>query len=130
MEDQPTDKKTEILMIENSNLKTKKKSFVSEVDPHMMKRKIQKEKYIWFGVYDELLRNKNIIKFISKCKDTTLPIECAAIHLEKYKMGFSKNKSFITFNSVANIMSQPRLRTSLFYLSCSYPILLSRFHMF
>ena len=28
-------------IFDNSNLKTKKKSFVSEVDPHLIKRKIQ-----------------------------------------------------------------------------------------
>ena len=66
--------------LENSNLKTKKKPFLSEVDPHLIKRKIQQEKYIWFGVHNELLRNKNIIKLIQKCKDTSSPIERASIH--------------------------------------------------
>lgn len=84
-------------IFDNSNLKTKKKSFVSEVDPHLIKRKIQRERYIWFGVYNELLRNKNIIKVLQKCKDSTLPIESAAIHLEKYKIGFNKNRIFIKY---------------------------------
>lgn len=85
-------------IFDNSNLKTKKKSFVSEVDPHMIKRKVQRERYLWFGVYNELLRNKNIIKILQKCKDTTLPIESASIHLEKYKIGFNKNRIFIKYN--------------------------------
>ena len=58
-------------IFDNSNLKTKKKSFVSEVDPHMIKRKVQRERYLWFGVYNELLRNKNIIKIFfngNSCK--------------------------------------------------------------
>ena len=84
--------------LENSNFRTKKKAFISEVDPHLLKRKIQQERYIWFGVYNELLRNKNIIKILHKCKDSSLPIESAAIHLEKYKIGFNKNRIFISYN--------------------------------
>ena len=84
--------------LENSILRTKKKTFLSEVDPHLIKRKIQQERYIWFGVYNELLRNKNIIKILQKCKDTSIPIESASIHLEKYKIGFNKNRIFISYN--------------------------------
>ena len=39
----------------NSELKTKKKEFINKVDPHNLKRLIQKEKCIWFGVHNELL---------------------------------------------------------------------------
>ena len=78
--------------IENSKFKTKKKSFVSEINPHLIRRNIQKEQYIWFGVYDELLRNKLLINQIKKCKDTSLPLECAAIHLEKYQICFCKSE--------------------------------------
>ena len=46
----------------NSELKTKKKEFINKVDPHNLKRLIQKERCIWFGVHNELLRNKNMIK--------------------------------------------------------------------
>ena len=84
--------------LENSILRTKKKTFLSEVDPHLIKRKIQQERYIWFGVYNEFLRNKNIIKILQKCKDTSIPIESASIHLEKYKIGFNKNRIFISYN--------------------------------
>ena len=79
----------------NSELKTKKKEFINKVDPHNLKRLIQKERCIWFGVHNELLRNKNMIKLIEKCKDKSLPIESAAIHLDKYRVGFNKNRVFI-----------------------------------
>ena len=79
----------------NSELKTKKKEFINKVDPHNLKRLIQKERYIWFGVHNELLRTKNMIKLIEKCKDKSLPIESAAIHLDKYRVGFNKNRVFI-----------------------------------
>jgi hypothetical protein len=84
--------------LENSNLRTKKKSFVSEVDPNIIKRKVQQERYIWFGVHNELLRNKNIIKIIQKCNDTSIPIESASIHLDKFKVGFNRNRVFIEYN--------------------------------
>ena len=80
----------------NSELKTKKKEFINKIDPHNLKRLIQKERYIWFGVHNELLRNKNMIKLLEKCKDKSIPIESAAIHLDKYKIGFNKNRVFIT----------------------------------
>ena len=83
---------------DNSELKTKKKDYINKVDPHNLKRLIQKEKCIWFGVHNELLRNKNMIKLIEKCKDKSLPIESAAIHLDKYKVGFNKNRVFISFD--------------------------------
>src|SRR5690349_11788512 len=77
--------------IEGSTFKTKKKSFVSEINPHLAKRNIQKEQYIWFGVYDQLLRNKVLISYLKKCQDSALPLECAAIHLEKYQISFCKS---------------------------------------
>ena len=80
----------------NSELKTKKKEFINKIDPHKLKRLIQKERYVWLGVHNELLRNKNMIKLLEKCKDKSLPIESAAIHLDKYKIGFNKNRVFIT----------------------------------
>ena len=90
------DDKLNIIEYNNSELKTKKKEFINKIDPHNLKRLIQKERYIWFGVHNELLRNKNMIKLLEKCKDKTLPIESAAIHLNKYKVGFNKNRIFIT----------------------------------
>ena len=90
------DDKLNIIEYNNSELKTKKKEFINKIDPHNLKRLIQKERYIWFGVHNELLRNKNMIKLLEKCKDKTLPIESAAIHLNKYKIGFNKNRIFIT----------------------------------
>ena len=84
--------------INNSELKTKKKEFINKVDPHNLKRLIQKEKCVWFGVHNELLRNKNMIKLIGKCKDKSLPIESAAIHLDKYRLGFNKNRIFINYD--------------------------------
>jgi hypothetical protein len=75
---------------ESSQFKTKKKSFISDINPHMLRRNIQKEQYIWFGVYDELLRNKLLINQLKKCRDSSLPLECAAIHLEKYQICFSR----------------------------------------
>ena len=76
----------------NSELKTKKKEFINKIDPHNLKRLIQKERCIWFGVHNELLRTKNMIKLIEKCKDKSLPIESAAIHLDKYRAKKSSNK--------------------------------------
>jgi hypothetical protein len=93
-QDNPTSYKNlkiiDINEIEGSTFKTKKKSFVSDINPHVIRRNIQKEQYIWFGVYDGLLRNKNLISYIKKCKDNSLPLECAAIHLEKYSISFCK----------------------------------------
>lgn len=60
--------------IDGSTFKTKRKSFISEINPHLMRRSIQKEQYIWFGVYDELLRKKCILKALKKCRDTALPL--------------------------------------------------------
>lgn len=76
--------------IEGSTFKTKKKSFISEINPHMVRRNIQKEQYVWFGVYDDLTRNKLMINNMKKCKDSSFPLECASIHLEKYKVSFCK----------------------------------------
>ena len=90
--------KLNIIEYNNSELKTKKKEFVNKVDPHNLKRLIQKERCIWFGVHNELLRNKNMIKIIEKCKDKSLPIESAAIHLDKYRIGFNKNRVFIRYD--------------------------------
>ena len=59
---------------DSSNFKTKKKTFDPEINPHIIKRNIQKVQYIWLGVYDQLLRNKHIIQAIKKCKDTSLPL--------------------------------------------------------
>lgn len=84
-------------MIEDE-IKTTKKDFVNKVDPHGLKRLIQKERCIWFGVHDDLLRNKNIIKLIQKCKDTSIPFESAAIHLDKFKAAFNKNRIFIKYD--------------------------------
>ncbi len=60
--------------IDGSTFKTKKKSFVSEINPHLMRRTIQKEQYVWFGVVDDLLRKKCILKALKKCKDAALPL--------------------------------------------------------
>ena len=60
--------------IENSAFRTKKKTFVSEINPHIIRRNIQREQYIWFGVYDNLLRNKHMINSIKKCRDPSLPL--------------------------------------------------------
>ena len=95
--------KLNIIEYNNSELKTKKKEFINKIDPHNLKRLIQKERYIWFGVHNELLRNKNMIKLIEKCKDKTLPIESAAIHLDKYRIGFNKNRVFIK-NDANNVI--------------------------
>lgn len=61
-------------VLTDSNLQTKKKSFISEVNPNLIKRNDQKDTYIWFGVYDQLMRNKHIVNMLSKCQDTTLPL--------------------------------------------------------
>ena len=48
----------------------------------------EKEKYIWFGVYNELLLNENISKLFNKLVDKSLPKESAAIHLNKFSISF------------------------------------------
>ncbi len=60
--------------IDSSTFKTKRKAFISEINPHLVRRTIQKEQYIWFGVYDDLLRKKCILKALKKCRDTSLPL--------------------------------------------------------
>ena len=60
--------------IDGSTFKTKRKSFISEINPHLVRRTIQKEQYVWFGVFDDLLRKKCVIKAIKKCKDASLPL--------------------------------------------------------
>lgn len=57
----------------------------------------EKEKYIWFGVYNELLLNENISKLFEKLEDKSLPKESAAIHLNKFTISFHKNNIFITY---------------------------------
>ena len=49
------EEKLNIIEYNDSQLKTKKKEFVNKIDPHNLKRLIQKERYIWFGVHNELL---------------------------------------------------------------------------
>ncbi len=114
---------------ENSFLKTKKKSFISLVDPNVIKRKMQKETYIWYGVHNELLRNKNIIKVIKKCNDPSIPIECASIHLNNFKIGFNKNRVFIEYNENSEIFFKLYLITKeqfmdilITYYSCNNKI--------
>ena len=77
---------------------TLKKDFVNKMDPHNLKRLVQKERCIWFGVHDELLRNKNIIKVLEQCRDQSLPVESAAIHLDKFKVCFSKNNVYVVYD--------------------------------
>jgi hypothetical protein len=60
--------------LESSALKTTKKTFVSDFNPHLARRKIQQEQYVWFGVYDHLSRNKLMIESIKKCTDSSLPL--------------------------------------------------------
>lgn len=72
--------------IEGSTFKTKRKSFISEINPHLVRRTIQKEQYIWFGVFDDLLRNKFMLKAIKKCRDTSLPL------VKKFFLNFLKFK--------------------------------------
>ena len=55
----------------------------------------ESSKYIWFGVYNELLLNENISKLLERCNDKSLPKESASIHLNKYSLSFNKNKVFI-----------------------------------
>jgi len=76
-DDQENQSQYKVLNIDNidaSTFKTKKKSFVSEINPHQIRRTIQKEQYIWIAVYDDLLRKKCIIKALKKCRDSSLPI--------------------------------------------------------
>ena len=63
----------------------------------------ENEKYIWFGVYNELLLNENISKLLEKCKDNSLPKESASIHLNKFSISFNKNKIFIIFKENSSI---------------------------
>jgi len=60
--------------VTDSTLKTKKKTFVSEQNPNLIKRNDQKDTYIWFRVYDQLMRNKHMVTMLSKCSDTSIPL--------------------------------------------------------
>ena len=64
---------------------------------------IENGKYIWFGVYNELLLNENISKLLEKCNDKSLPKESASIHLNKFSISFNKNKIFIKFKENSSI---------------------------
>lgn len=57
----------------------------------------EKEKYIWLGVYNELLLNEKISKLFDKLVDKSLPKESAAIHLNKFTISFHKNNIFIKY---------------------------------
>jgi hypothetical protein len=74
MEHNKENKNISIEDIEGSAFKTTKKTFVSDINPHLIRRNIQKEQYIWFGVYDHLTRNKLLIETIKKCTDASLPL--------------------------------------------------------
>ena len=63
----------------------------------------ESSKYIWFGVYNELLLNENISKLLERCNDKTLPKEQASIHLNKFSLSFNKNKAFILFKENSSI---------------------------
>ena len=52
----------------NSELKTKKKEFINKIDPHNLKRLIQKERYVWLGVHNELLINLIFLYSKYHCK--------------------------------------------------------------
>ena len=64
----------------------------------------EKGKYIWFGVYNELLLNENISKLLEKCLDKSLPKESAAIHINKYTIAFNKNKTFIIYKENSSML--------------------------
>ena len=59
--------------------------------------------YIWFGVYNELMINENIVKILEKCIDKSLPKKSASIHLNKYAIAFNKNKIFIIYKENSSI---------------------------
>lgn len=89
--------------IDGSTFKTKRKSFISEINPHLVRRTIQKEQYVWFGVYDDLLRKKCIIKAIKKCKDASLPL--VTNFLNQIHFNFIKNFYILKiFSSIRNAL--------------------------
>ena len=63
----------------------------------------ENEKYIWLGVYNELLLNENISILLEKCNDKSLPKETASVHLNKFSISFNKNKIFIKFKENSSI---------------------------
>lgn len=75
----------------------------STVNNEPAKISIENEKYIWFGVYNELLLNENIANLLNKCADKSLPKELASIHLNKYSIAFNKNKIFIVYKENSSI---------------------------
>ena len=64
---------------------------------------IENGKYIWFGVYNELLLNENMANLLNKCIDKSLPKELASIHLNRFSIAFNKNKIFIVFKENSSI---------------------------
>ena len=64
---------------------------------------IENGKYIWFGVYNELLLNENMVNLLNKCIDKSLPKELASIHLNRFSIAFNKNKIFIVFKENSSI---------------------------
>jgi hypothetical protein len=61
------------------------------------------DNYIWFGVYNELLLNQNILNTLKKCNDKSLPKLSASIHLNKYTISFNKNQIFIRYKENSSI---------------------------
>lgn len=59
---------------ENNILQTKKKSLFTDINPHLIRRNLQKEECVWLGVYDILMRNKRMIQILQNCEDKTIPL--------------------------------------------------------
>ena len=53
---------------------TEKKDFVSDINPHQLKRNFQRDKCVWLGAYDTFLLHANLLAVLPLCDDPSPPL--------------------------------------------------------
>eukprot|EP00826_Nyctotherus_ovalis_P011342 TRINITY_DN12956_c0_g4_i2.p1 TRINITY_DN12956_c0_g4~~TRINITY_DN12956_c0_g4_i2.p1 ORF type:complete len:181 (+),score=28.62 TRINITY_DN12956_c0_g4_i2:75-545(+) len=102
---------------------TEKKPFISgmhlvvisvEVNPHRLKRSAQRERYVWYGAYEKMLIQANLMEILKRCKDSASPMETAAIHLDNFNVVLAEykntTKAFIKYDTVYCLSNNRQLR--------------------
>ncbi|CDW74321.1 UNKNOWN [Stylonychia lemnae] len=70
---------------------TIKKEFVSNMNPHYLKRRDQMlNDYVWYAAYDDDLLNDNMLRNIKKCGDKTFPLEFQSLRIESFEIVFQE----------------------------------------
>ncbi len=44
--------------------------------------------YVWYAAYDDDLMNEKMLHKISKCSDTTYPLEFQSLRIDNYELVF------------------------------------------